>query len=154
MMRKNQVIFCIFLIIALKGCQKNNVPEVIRTVGKETTVLPLTLRSFIGVRDGYDAEGEIIFAGPSSGPAPQDSTLPDSLILHIKVETGIPARFISGRYSLIAPKVRFRGSFKADALSFFGGQGGLPSLGGKFSFATEFGEKYEIRLPPTEIQKP
>ncbi len=146
--------FTLLLPHCLSGCLGNSVPEVTRTVAGRTESLPLTLSLCTGKRDGYFAEGEMLFTKTPAAHASPRMEIPDSLLITLKIEAGVPARFISGRYTLITRSARFRGSITAEALNFFGGQGGLPSIGGRFSFTTEYQERYEVHLPATEMKNP
>lgn len=102
------------------------------------TRLPMSLSSFSGSRDGYRALGEMVFSEKDS---------PDRLVIRFVLEPGVPTRFVSGDYAWRGQA----GPATCLSIDFFGGQGGLPSVGGTFEVKTPDGRAYQIFLPTTEM---
>jgi hypothetical protein len=148
--------FCIaslLLALLIFACQGAKPAAVEKIDGNTTTLLPLRLHEFTGLRDGYILRGTITFVrNKISAPAIETIT-PDSLILRIVVEPGVPTRFVSGRFHLRNGKELLEGTVTSSDLIFHGGQGGLPSLGGTFLFRTDWGEAYKVYIPPTEVAR-
>jgi len=116
-------------------------------------LLSLRLDSFTGLRDGYAIRGKIIFLYDKTSVSSIKTFTPDSLILNIVVEPGVPTRFISGKFRLRNRGKLFHGPVTSTSLTFLGGQGALPSLGGTFLLKANQGESYEVYIPPTEIAR-
>lgn len=98
----------------------------------------MTLSAFAGIREGYRAIGEMTFTEKDS---------PHRLVIRFVLEPGVPTRFVSGHYSWGAQT----GPVTCLSIDFFGGQGGVPSVGGTFEVTTPDGQAYQIFLPTTEM---
>lgn len=139
------------LALLIFACQNVKPAAVEKINGNTTALLPLRLHEFAGVRDGYILRGTITFVRDKTSTSLTEPVAPDSLILHIVVEPGVPTRFVSGKFRLRTGETLAEGTVTSSDLIFHGGQGGLPSLGGTFLFHTNAGESYRAYVPPTEV---
>lgn len=101
-------------------------------------MLPLMFNSLSGKREGYKANAELRFSEPDS-----DKTL----VIRFALEPGVPTKFLHGNYSWGEKS----GAVTCTSIDFFGGQGGVPSIGGVFGFVSD-GVVYKVRLPTTEMK--
>ncbi|KAB2879259.1 hypothetical protein F9K33_09820 [bacterium] len=129
----------LFLLLILSACVAKKEAAVSRI--SETGKMPLSLElsSLAGTREGYHAHAVLTFV---------DTVSRDSLIIRFTLEPGVPTKFVSGEYTWN----RLSGEVTCTSIDFFGGQGGVPSIGGNFDFYTSDGEKYTVYLPTTEMK--
>jgi len=126
----------IFLLIL--SCGNPQQASVMRVADTGQMQLPMTLSSFTGKRDGYYANAEMTFVDSSSG---------EKLLIQFRLEIGVPTKFLRGDYTWGTRS----GEVTCPSIDFFGGQGGLPSIGGVFAFTTADGSSYRVKLPTTEM---
>ncbi|MBL7995583.1 hypothetical protein JNM05_09450 [bacterium] len=129
----------LFLLLILSACGPKKEATITRVTDAGTTPLPLVLNSLVGTREGYHANAVMIFVDISSH---------DSLIIRFTLEPGVPTKFVSGEYSWN----RLSGEVTCSSVDFFGGQGGVPSIGGNFLFTTADGSRFAVFLPTTEMK--
>ena len=133
---KTKHTFCL-LLVAFTACGPAKEASVTRN--SDQARLPLVLNSLSGLREGYVAHGEMMF---------MDADSPDRLLIRFTLEPGVPTKFISGEFSWGAKT----GEVTCSSIDFFGGQGGIPSIGGKFAMTTPDGVSYAVYLPTTEMK--
>ena len=125
-----------------------------RIIGEDSAVLlPMHLLKVKGRRDGYYAYIHAKFVSNNHFISSGDPTFPDSIIMEISIEIGVPSQLSSGNYRLYENRQLFKGSVSSSYIHFTGGQGGLPGFGGDFLFKTSGGASYKINLPPGELKR-
>lgn len=129
----------LFLLLILSACGAKKEAAVTRISDTGKMPLKLELSSLAGTREGYHAHAVMTFA---------DSVSRDSLIIRFTLEPGVPTKFVRGEYEWKALK----GEVTCTSIDFFGGQGGVPSIGGNFSFTTTDGSRFAVFLPTTEMR--
>ena len=103
--------------------------------------LAFTVAGVTGHRDGYHFSSRVSLVGANE---------PDTLILSIELVIAVPTEFAGGDW-------RFgdqRGPVVAAYIEFFGGQGGLPLVGGRFILletADIRSGRWRVNLPPTGV---
>ncbi|MBI4551672.1 MAG: hypothetical protein HY710_05350 [Candidatus Latescibacteria bacterium] len=138
------------LLIACQGAQSASVEQI---RGSTASRLPLRLQACTGLREGYTVHGTFRFVRDPSGNPITGIVPPESLIVQIEAEPGVPTRFISGTFRLYTKEGPLQGTVSAPSLTFLGGQGGRPSLGGTFLLKANQGDSYKVSLPPTELAR-
>lgn len=103
-------------------------------------LLPMELNSLTGQREGYATNAKLIYIHAETQ---------DTLVILLELEPGVPTKFIRGEYKW----KMFSGKVTCSSVDFFGGQGGVPSIGGSFAFSTSEGVTYSVFLPTTEMKK-
>ena len=125
-----------------------------RIIGEDSAVLlPMHLLKVTGRRDGYYAYIHAKFVSNNHFISSEEPTVPDSIIMEISIEIGVPSQLSSGNYRLYENRQLFKGSVSSSYIHFTGGQGGLPGFGGDFLFKTSGGASYKINLPPEELKR-
>jgi hypothetical protein len=127
----------LIILLAFAACGPKKQASVIRAT--DHIRLPMVLTSVVGKREGYSARGTITFIDTSSR---------DSLVIRFTLEPGVPTKFVRGEYSWKT----FQGDVTCSSVDFFGGQGGMPSVGGNFVFTRPDGSAYAVYLPTTEMK--
>lgn len=129
-----------FLILCFCiSCASKKEPGVSRVDNAGFEKLPMELHSLTGQREGYEANAELRYV---------DTRARDTLAIRFTLEPGVPTKFVSGEYRWKTQS----GEVTCLSVDFFGGQGGVPSLGANFTFVTREGEKYIVVLPTTEMK--
>lgn len=128
------------LLLLLIACAPKKEAGVSQTTDKGKVRLPLEMHSLTGRREGYAANAELVYINTESK---------DTLVIRIELEPGVPTKFIRGEYKWKA----FSGDVTCSSIDFFGGQGGVPSIGGNFELYTSDGGKYSVYLPTSEMKK-
>ena len=104
--------------------------------------LAFTVAGVTGHRDGYHLSSQINLVGSNES---------DTLVLSIELAIAVPTEFVRGSW-------RFgdqHGPVVATYIEFFGGQGGLPLVGGRFILletADIRSGRWRVNLPPTEVK--
>ncbi len=104
--------------------------------------LPFTVAGVTGHRDGYHFSSQITLAG---------SNEPDTLILSIELAIAVPTKFVRGHWQYGTRQ----GPVASVYVEFFGGQGGLPSIGGHFLLLENDDLRsglFRVNLPTTEVK--
>lgn len=134
--------FASFFCVLLAGCLTQT-PKVEKMENSQPVPLALEFDSLFGVRDADAVKATAVF---KKGP--------DSAMMAMELFLGPPARFVSGSYRITADGKTDEGSVEASSLTFLGGQGSLPSVGGVFMLNDRDGRPvYRITMPPTPIQR-
>lgn len=128
------------LLLLLIACAPKKEAGVSQITDKGKALLPMEMHSLTGQREGYAANAELVYINTESK---------DTLVIRLEMEPGVPTKFIRGEYKWKA----FTGEVTCSSIDFFGGQGGVPSIGGNFEFSTSDGDKYFVFLPTTEMKK-
>ncbi len=131
----------VLIFFWMVSCGPRKEASVSRLSDGVSNTVPVVLNSFTGKRDAYNALAEMTFI---------DSISMSPLVIRFKLAPGVPTRFISGDYSW----QNFAGEVTCTAIDFMGGQGGLPSVAGTFSFTTADETTYIVYLPTTEMVAP
>ncbi len=140
-----------FVVLSLGGCGEENTAIVVALTGDQSTPLPLRLTSLTGMRADYLVKAAMHFAVSPQQPSASAAT---QLVVHIVLRVGIPTTFESGRYELVWEGVRHAGRVTAPSLTFLGGQGGNPSIGGTFLLQSASGASaYRLTLPNTVLRR-
>jgi hypothetical protein len=136
------VLLALTAVLALVGCQTHKLS--IRRTRDGQELGTYRLRSLTGIRDGDKLLSEAVM-GDDLG----------TLTMQMKFQVGVPTRLESGNYTWLkkdAPQIR--GTIRADAVTFQGGQDGPPSLGGAFQLINNDVPLYEVRMPSTRMEPP
>lgn len=129
-------------VLFLTACNAPNQPSVEDLNHHEdfSGVRMMTLR---GARDGDLLDAEAMFSGRS-------------LLLTVKMRfaIGAPTTLMSGTWVRTHPDGKMEtGSISARSVSFTGGQGGSPSIGGSFDLLDAAGaRKYRVVIPLLELR--
>lgn len=130
----------IFLTIA--ACVSSEY-RVERIEGGQSIALPLKFDSLYGVRDGESVAAEAQFTDGH-----------DAVQMSIAAHLGPPAQFTSGTYRATLGGRASAGMVECQSLTFLGGQGTLPSVGGVFVLKDTQGQPaYRVTMPPTPIKR-
>ena len=106
-------------------------------------LLPLKLGHVYGVREGDSVSAEIEFTDGH-----------DSAQMSIALRLRPQAEFTSGTYRASVGGNTSAGTVESESLTFLGGQGGSPSLGGLFVFKDTQGRPaYRVQIPLTPISR-
>ena len=143
-----------FGILFFYCCQKKTEEASVRIIGDDSAVLlPMHLLKVKGRRDGYYAYIHAKFVSDNQFISSEKPAVPDSIIMEISIEIGVPSQLSSGNYRLYENRQLFEGSVSSSYIYFTGGQGGPPGFGGNFLFITSGGASYKINIPPGELTK-
>lgn len=129
----------LFALMLCAACGPKKEASVSRAMESGPVKLPMALSSLTGKREGYKASGTVIFV---------DAGARDSLTIRFVLEPGVPTKFVRGGYRWKS----LSGDVSCSSVDFFGGQGGVPSIGGNFEFTTQDGASYQVYLPTTEMK--
>jgi len=114
-----------------------------RIEGTQTLAMPLKFDSLSGIRDGDSVKAELRFAAGADAARVR-------LLLHL----GPPAQFRSGVYRVSIDGRTSEGMVTCDSLTYLGGQGDVPSIGGTFILNdAENRPAYRIVMPPTPMER-
>ena len=94
-----------------------------------------------GKRDGAEVTFVLRLEGPSSRNVTVEGT----------VEIDPQASLVDGRWVEQGRSGARSGTVSSASVDFFGGQGGRPSLGGRFLLSVEGSPVYGINLPTTRL---
>ncbi|HLQ75786.1 MAG TPA: hypothetical protein VK210_00430 [Terriglobia bacterium] len=104
----------------------------------ESTPIPLKFDSLYGTRDGDSVTAEARFSNAA-----------DSAQINIRVYLRPPAEFVSGTYRITTEGKTIEGIVECLSLDYQGGQGSVPSLGGRFVLKPD----YRVTFPATPIKR-
>ncbi len=140
-----------FFSLQCLGSQEASVEKI---NGSSRTLLPLLIEELVGLRDGETVDIAVKFMGNSQVPRDNRLSEPDSLMLQIQLRFGVPTRFQSGSFRWYQKDELFQGQLTSTSVTYYGGQGGLPSMDGRFQFSITHHGHYETFIPTTEIVRP
>ncbi len=147
-----------FIIISLVlfnlHCQGSQEASVEKVNGTSRILLPLHMEELVGLRDGETVDIEVKFLGNSEVTRDDGLNGPDSLMLQIQLRFGVPTRFQSGSFRWYQKDELFQGPLTSISVTYYGGQGGLPSMDGRFQFRITGHGHYETFIPTTEMVRP
>lgn len=129
-----------FVFLLFFACAPKKEAGVSLITGNGKLLLPMEFSSLTGQREGYAANATLVYIRAETK---------DTLVILLELEPGVPTKFIRGEYKWEV----FSGEVTCSSIDFFGGQGGVPSIGGNFEFSTSDGEKYSVYLPTSEMKK-
>lgn len=130
----------LLVLVLISGCGITEL-RFEKIEGGKATVVPLMMISLYGARDGDSVTAEAFFTG---GPGSTDVAE-----MKVKLHLGPPAEFVSGTYHAdIGGKVT-DGIVECTSLDYQGGQGEVPSMGGKFVW----NPGYRVAIPSTPIKR-
>ena len=112
------------------------------------------MEELVGLRDGETVDIKVKFLGNSEVTRDDGLNGPDSLMLQIQLRFGVPTRFQSGSFRWYRKDELFQGPLTSLSVTYYGGQGGLPSMDGRFQFRITGHGHYEIFIPTSEIVRP
>ena len=131
------------LLFLLAGCNAPKQPSV-EDLSHREDFSGARMMTLGGARDGDLLDAEAMFSGRS-------------LLLTIKMRfaIGAPTTLMSGTWVRTLPDGKMEtGGISARSVSFTGGQGGSPSIGGSFDLLDKAGaRKYRVVLPLLELRK-
>ena len=127
----------LFPILLFAGCA-NSEYRFERMDGNQSVSIPMKFDSLYGARDGESVIAEARF---SSGN--------DSAQMNVRLFLRPPAEFVSGTYRVTIDGKTVEGVVECQSLDYQGGQGSVPSMGGKFVLTPG----YRIILPSTPIKR-
>lgn len=132
-----------FIYLIGAGCT-NSQYQFERIENERSVSLPLKLGHVYGVREGDSVKAEIEFTDGH-----------DSAQMSIALRLTPQAEFMSGTYRASVGGNSTEGTVDSESLTFLGGQGSSPSIGGVFLFKDSQGQPaYRARIPPTPISRP
>lgn len=130
------------LLLFLTACKAPKQPSVQDLTHREdlSQVRMTTLR---GTRDGATLDTEAMFSSRSM-----------LLTVRMRFSIGTPTTLLSGTWLRTSSPVGVeRGNISARSVSFLGGQGGSPSIGGSFDLLDAAGaRKYRVVIPLLELR--
>jgi hypothetical protein len=139
-MRTAVVLFSALLLIA---CSK---PEYrFERVDYGASVpLPMKLDSMEGLRDADSVKARLHFTNGA-----------DHAQIDMAVHLGPPAEFTAGTFQSMIEGQSLEGVVESKSITYLGGQGSVPSLGGVFVLKDAHSRPiYRVTIPPTPIQRP
>lgn len=138
---------CCFVLVVGSGCGREGADEGfawIRTlVGEPRDPEDVESVAATGLRDGEFTRAHFILETRSVG----------TLDLEVEIRHVPQPVFVSGRWTAsgsaqpVANSKMSGSILSAEGLHFLGGQGGRPSLGGRFTLGSDGAEQYEVYLP-------
>jgi hypothetical protein len=132
----------LFITVVIAGCSSTEY-RVDRLEGGMATALPLRFDFLRGVRDGESVVAEAQFSNGS-----------DSVELQIALHLGPPAQFTSGTYRATIGSSSSTGGVSCPSLTYLGGQGTPPSIGGIFELNDDRGQPvFRVRMPATVMTR-
>jgi hypothetical protein len=129
--------------IVLAGCARQEY-RFERIDAPQAVKLPMKFDSLYGIRDGDSVQADLRFVGEND----------DSVQIRMRLHLGPPAQFSSGIYRAKLAGGASEGSVSCDSLTYLGGQGDVPSIGGVFVL-NDAGEHpaYRVSIPPTRVER-
>lgn len=144
----------VILVLFNLQCRGSQEAAVEKTNGTSRILLPLHMEELVGLRDSETVDVEVKFLGNSEVSPYDGLNSPDSLMLQVQLRFGVPTRFQSGSFRWYQKDESFQGPIKSISVTYHGGQGGIPSMDGRFQFRIPSHGQYEIFIPTTEIVRP
>jgi hypothetical protein len=130
-------VFLLFFFLLLAGCA-NSEYRFERMDGDKAVSIPMKLDSLDGARDGESVTAEARFSNGN-----------DSAQMSVRLFLRPPAEFVSGTYRVTIDGKTVEGIVECQSLDYQGGQGSVPSMGGKFVLKPG----YRIIIPSTPIKR-
>ena len=127
----------LLLLLILSGCA-NSEYRFERTDGGQFVSIPMKFDTLDGARDGESVTAEARFSNGN-----------DSAQMNVRLFLRPPAEFVSGTYRLTIDGKTSEGAVECQSLDYQGGQGSVPSMGGKFVLKPG----YRITIPSTPIKR-
>jgi len=127
----------LLFLFLLPGCA-NSEYRFERMEGERFISLPMKFDSLFGARDGDSVTAEARFSNGS-----------DSAEMSVRLFLRPPAEFVSGTYRITIDGKTVEGVVECPSLDYQGGQGSVPSMGGKFLLKPG----YRVILPSTPIKR-
>ena len=136
------LISLLLLLISIGGCA-NTEYRFERIDGAQPTTMPFTLDGIYGVRDGASVNAEARFTDGA-----------DFITMNITLYLVPPPEFRSGRYEGTIGGKTIVGQVECSSITYFGGQGDQPSVGGVFILKDEQNRPvYRVRIPATPMTR-
>jgi len=129
---------CLLLVILLFAGCANAEYRFERIESDKTVSIPMKFDSLYGARDGESVTAVARFSNGN-----------DSAQMNVRLFLRPPAEFVSGTYRVTVDGKTVEGVVKCQSLDYQGGQGSVPSMGGKFVLTPG----YRIILPSTPIKR-
>jgi hypothetical protein len=130
------------LLMSIVGCANTDY-RFERIDGVQPTTIPFKFDGIYGVRDGASVNAEARFT--SGG---------DVLAMNITLYLVPPPEFRSGRYEGTVGGKTIMGQVECSSITYFGGQGEQPSVGGIFILKDEQNRPvYRVRIPATPMTR-
>ncbi len=133
------------LLTAACSCGRPREAYVAHVEENAESILPLSLVSVAGLRQGYRADARMIFTGTATM---------DSLIIDMVFEPGVPTKFVRGRYRWTQAGQLMTGDLMCRVIEFQGGQGDPSSVGGTFTIVREDIGTCKVYVPTTAMEHP
>jgi len=133
---EGSLLLCLFFFL-LAGCA-NSEYRFERIDGGKSVSIPMKFDSLDGARDGESVTAEARFSNGN-----------DSAQMNVRLFLRPPAEFVSGTYRVTIDGQTAEGIVECQSLDYQGGQGSVPSMGGKFVLKPG----YRIILPSTPIKR-
>jgi hypothetical protein len=125
------------LVLLLAGCANSDY-RFDRMENGKAVPIPMKFDSLYGARDGESVTAEARF---SNGE--------DSAQMNLRLHLVPPAEFVSGTYRVTSGGKTLEGIVECLSLDYQGGQGSVPSMGGKFVLKPD----YRVTFPSTPIKR-
>jgi hypothetical protein len=106
--------------------------------GDKAVSIPMKFDSLYGARDGETVTAEARFSNGN-----------DSAQMNVQLFLRPPAEFVSGTYRVTIDGKTIEGVVECPSLDYQGGQGSVPSMGGKFVLKPG----YRVAIPSTPIKR-
>ena len=130
----------------LLGCANPNKLRIRRTRDGQD-LNSYQVKSLTGIRDGEKLKSQLVLADNNG-----------TLVMQMSFQVGVPTKLESGIYQWNRTDVKdaLKGTIKADAVTFQGGQDSPPSLGGTFELLGGDVDVslYQVRVPATRMVAP
>ena len=130
-------LLCFLCLILFSGCANSDY-RFERMDGDKPVSIPMKLDSLFGARDGESVTAEARFANGN-----------DSAQMNVRLFLRPPAEFVSGTYRVTIDGKTVEGVVECQSLDYQGGQGSVPSMGGKFVLKPG----YRVIIPSTPIKR-
>ena len=141
-MNKSRFALLVIFAVYLTACVRHEY-RFERIDGTQSIATPLKFDSLYGIRDGDSVKAELKFSAGS-----------DSARIRLVLHLGPPAQFTSGVYRVSIGGATSEGMVTCDSLTYLGGQGDVPSIGGAFVLNdAENRPAYRILMPPTRMER-
>lgn len=135
-----RVFIVAFICLLGLGCRSSDY-RFERIENGQSILLPLKLIHAYGNREGDSVRAEFDFVAER-----------DSAQIKITLRLRPQAELSSGIYRMLIGGSTFTGSAESNSITFLGGQGGSPSIGGVFELKDNEGRPvFRVRIPLTQI---
>ena len=127
----------LLILLLLAGCA-NSEYRFERIENGQPVSIPMKFDSLYGARDGENVTAEARFSDGN-----------DSAQMNVRLFLRPPAEFVSGTYRITIAGKTVEGIVECQSLDYQGGQGSVPSMGGKFVLKPG----YRVTIPSTPIKR-